>query len=94
MCIPAGGEDLKTQVADQSSESFICGSNRLVECPTCFLSFPNAEIADHADLCCDVQMGDVEELGEVEENVVSGGESLKVEDTLTVPGGIGMKQCP
>ena len=49
MCILGGGEGLNTQVAYQSSESFVCSSNSLVECPTCSLSFPIAEIADHAD---------------------------------------------
>ena len=47
--------------------------------------FPMAEIADHADLCCDVRVGDVEELGEVKESVANGGESFKVEESLTVP---------
>ena len=86
MCIPASGEGgLNTQVTDQSSQSFVSSSNSLVECPTCSLSFPIAEIADHADLCCDVRVGDVEELGEVEESVANGGESFKVEESLTVP---------
>ena len=85
MCIPAGGEGFNTQVKDQSSESFVSSSNSLVECPTCSLSFAIAEIADHADLCCNVRVGDVEELGEVEESVANGGESFKVEESLTVP---------
>ena len=67
------------------SKSFVCSSNSLVECPTCSLSFSIAEIADHADLCCDVWVGDVEELGEVEDSVANGGESFKVEESLTVP---------
>lgn len=85
MCMPAVGEGLNTQVADQSSESLVCSSNSLVECPNYSPSFPIAEIADHADLCCDVWVGDVEELGEVEESVANGGESFKVEESLTLP---------
>ena len=74
MCIPVG-EGLNNLATFQSSVS----TNSLVECPTCSLSFPIAEIADHADLCCDVWVGDVFE--EIEEEV---GESLKVEETVPV----------
>lgn len=45
----------ESKIKDQKQEK---RTQRLVECPTCFKSFPLADIGIHADICSDIWIGD------------------------------------
>lgn len=56
----ASGEGTTKAVVEQQTLTAPRIGEGLVECPTCLLSFPLRSIADHADLCADVWVGNPE----------------------------------
>ena len=48
-----------------------------IECPTCFKYFSINDVSEHADICCDIWVGDVSD-NETPENTVEAAENLSV----------------